>query len=90
MNYILKYIQIENSYFKLFHNITVLLYLWSNKSSLIEYKPLSETIKILIILRFWLCIFFPMFMTLAFRSCGPLQSESKISHKIDVPAIIAN
>ncbi len=37
INYMLKYIQIENSYFKiviLFHNITVLLYFWSNARNL--------------------------------------------------------
>lgn len=42
INYILKCIQIENSYFKLIFNITtVLLYSWSNNWNICKHKRLS-------------------------------------------------
>ncbi len=43
INNIFKYIQIENSYFKL-HYSTIFLYLWPNKSNLVEHKASFKNI----------------------------------------------
>ncbi len=47
INYVLKYIHTDNSYFKIviiFHNITVLLYFYSNKVALVSIGGIFKNI----------------------------------------------